>query len=256
MLEISVLQFVLFVMIFLRISAMLVVAPLFGHQAVPLQVKVGISLFLAYVLFPLLSSYHQHIDVHYVALFLMALKEIILGVLVGFLLHLLFVGFRYAGELMAYTMGVSTAQMFDPENSQQTPVLGEFFYLFALLLFLVIDGHHFVLQSLFLLFKKVPVGEFVLAEPVMQSLISLTGLVFVVAVKIAAPVLIAGFLTYFGLSVLARVMPQANILVVGFPITITVGMLLLVASVPLTAVVFKKMLNVFETGITQLIGGF
>ncbi len=255
MLEISVQQFVVFLMILIRTSAAVIVAPVFGHQAVPPQVKIAIAVFLSYVLFPVVSQHIPSLDIHYLALIIIALKEIILGLILGFMIQLLFVGLKYAGELMAYTMGLSTAQMFDPESSQQLPVLGEFFYLFAILLYIVIDGHHYAIESLYILFAKVPIGAFVLSEALLKTLIELTALVFVVAIKVASPILIAGFLTYFGLSVLARVMPQANILVVGFPITITVGMLVLVSSVPLVAVVFRKLLAVFETKITTLLMG-
>ena len=256
MFEITVLQFVLFLMIFLRVSAFIIVAPIFGHQAVPVQVKVSIALFVSYVMMPLFSSQAIQFDLHYLALIIMPLKEVVVGLLLGFMLNLVFIGFQYAGELMAYTIGLSMAQMYDPENSQQTPVLSQILYLFSLLLFLTINGHHYIFESLTLLFKNLPIGEFVITESLVQKMVELTGLLFVVAVKIAAPILIAGFLTYFGLAVLARVMPQANILIVGFPITISVGMLILVSTVPLFAVVFKKLLLVFETRITEIIVGF
>lgn len=255
MLEISVQQFVVFFMVFLRVSAFLVVAPVTGHQTVPVQVKVALALFISYILLPIISQQSYTFDLHLVALVLIALKEVVIGVLLGFALHLLFMGLQYAGELMAYTMGLSTAQMFDPETMHQTPVLSQFFYLFGLLMFLTINGHHYLFESLFMLCRKLPLGGFALSEVLMKQLVEVTGLIFVVGIKIAAPVLIAGFLTYFALSILARIMPQANILVVGFPITITVGMLVLVSIVPLVAVVFKKLLVVFETRVSEIILG-
>ncbi|MCX7984349.1 MAG: flagellar biosynthetic protein FliR [Bacteroidetes bacterium] len=256
MVEVTIQQFVVFILIFLRVSAVIVVAPITGHLTVPVQAKVALALFLSYVLFPLVVTHTPSINVHLLTLLLIALKEIVVGLLLGFALHLVFIGLQVAGELMAYTMGLSTAQMFDPENMHQMPVLSQLFYLFALLIFVTINGHHYVFESLYLSFAKIPLGGFILLEKSLKTLVELTGLVFVVGIKIGAPVLIAGFLTYFALSILARIMPQANILVVGFPITITVGMLVLVSSVPLVVAVFKKLLVVFETRITEIIMAF
>jgi flagellar biosynthetic protein FliR len=251
--EIYVTQFVLFVMILLRVGSVIVTAPLVGDQAVPPEIKIGLSFFTAYVLYPMVSHGTPSMDIHFGMLLLYALKEVFLGVLLGFLLGIIFTGFRYAGELISYTMGISMANIFDPESSAQTPVIGEMLYLMAILLFLAINGHHFIFEALMMTYQTVPIGGALFSEPVVHILINVSSLIFIVAIKIAAPVLIAGFLTNFGLAVLARVMPQANIFILGFPITIAVGLLVLVSSAPFIVITFKKLLGIFESNIVELI---
>ena len=253
MLEVYVGQFGLFLMIFTRVASVIVIAPIVGHQAVPIQIKVGLGLFISFILFPLLSHTMPVLDLQLGVLVLVALKEIALGVLIGYVLGLLFAGIRYGGELISFSMGISIANVFDPESSQNTPVVGEFLYLTTLLLFLVLNGHHFMLEALQASYAIVPIGAFVFSESLVAMLIKLTALVFIVGVKIAAPVLVACFLVNFGLSILARVMPQANIFMLAFPITIGVGLLVLFSSIPMLIVVFKKLLTSFETNVIELL---
>jgi flagellar biosynthetic protein FliR len=253
MFEVYTQQFILFVMLFVRITATLVTAPLLGHQSIPAQTKIGLGLFVAYVMYPIAAHQTAVINQQLAGIVLIALKETMVGVLIGFTLGIVFAGVRYAGELISSSMGFNAANMFDPESTQTMPVLGEFMYMITLLIFLLINGHHFVFEALYVTFKAVPIGMLTFSEPLMQSLIHLTGMMFVVGVKIAAPVLVAIFLTNVGLSILARVMPQANILMMSFPITISVGLLVLFSSTPLLIVVFKKLLLSFENNIMELI---
>jgi flagellar biosynthetic protein FliR len=125
-------------------------------------------------------------------------------------------------------------------------------YLFGILIFLVIDGHHFVIEALALSFRAIPVGGVIVSQPFADQLVSMTGLMFVVAVKLAAPVLVALFLTNISLAVMARVMPQANIMAVSFPLTIAVGIVVLSSSIPLLVYMFKKLIMMFEDNVVTL----
>ena len=253
MMDVYVAQFVIYLMIFTRVISAIVTAPVVGHVAVPAPLKIGLGLFIAFIVFPFVSHITPVSNLMLGELVLIVIKEIVLGVLIGFVLGILFSGVRYAGELISLSMCLSIANVFDPESSQDNPVVGEFLYITTLLLFLVLNGHHFVFEALQASFSTVPLGAFVFSGSLMHLLIKLTALVFIVGVKIAAPVLVACFLTNFGLSILARVMPQANIFMLAFPITIGVGLLVLFSSTPILIVVFKKLLTSFENNVIELL---
>ncbi len=251
--ELYLTEWVTFVLVFLRVASLMVTAPIVGHQAVPVAVKLAVSLFVAYVMLPIVAAQSSGIDTRLAAVVVLALKEVLVGAILGFATGLLFSGVQYAGEFMAYSMGLSMASVFDPESAQNVPIIGELLYLFGLLVFLALNGHHFILESLAVTFQSVPLGGLTIAGPFTERMVSLTGMVFVVAVKMAAPVIVATFLTSVGFAIMARVMPQANILVISFPVTIGVGLLVTLSSAPLLVFVFKKLLSMFEQNILDLI---
>jgi flagellar biosynthetic protein FliR len=251
MVEIYIEQFILFLLIFLRVSAGLLTAPMFGHQTIPLQVKVVLSMFLSYVLFAFSMAQSVKVDLNLLSLFILAVKEMVAGATLGFSIGIIFGGVRYAGELMSYDMGFSMATMFDPENNASFPVLSEILYWFLLMIFIVLNGHHFIIEALISSYKIIPIGEWNISEAAVQKMVFLTGQMFVVAVKIAAPVLVSLFIANIALGVLNKAMPQMNIFGVMFSLKIGLGAIVMIATIPVIAFVFKKILSTFESSIIE-----
>ena len=247
--EIYVEHFVLFLMFFLRVSALLLTAPMFGHQAIPLQVKVVLAMFLSYVLFTFHITQSIVVDLKLVSLFVLAVKEMITGASIGFAIGIIFGGVRYAGELISYDMGFSMATMYDPENNASFPVIGEMLYWYLLMIFILLNGHHFIIEALIGSYKAIPIGTWNISEGAIQKLISLTGQMFIVAVKIAAPVLVSLFIANISIGILNKAMPQMNIFGIIFSLKIGLGAIVLIATIPVIAFVFKKILSVFESSI-------
>jgi flagellar biosynthesis protein FliR len=251
--DIMVSQFVLFVLVFVRVTSLLIVAPLIGDQNVPVQVKVAVGLFMSLVFLPIASPAAGAIDTRLIPLVITVVKEIAVGLIVGFASNLVFAGIRFAGELISFDLGTAMASMFDPENNQNMSVIGEFLHLVMVLVFLAVNGHHFIFQAIAALYRAVPVGGLSFEAPIVDHMIRMTGMVFLVAVKIAAPVIVASFLTNVALSVLSRVVPQMNIFTVSFPLKIGVGFAVLVAAAPLMIYVFRNILSDFENNVLQLV---
>jgi flagellar biosynthetic protein FliR len=250
--EIYIEQFILFIMLFLRISAVLVTAPVFGHQSIPLQVKVVLAMFLSYVLFAFNIAQGVVLDVKLLPLFIIAIKEVIAGASLGFAVGIIFGGVRYAGDLISYDMGFSMATMYDPENNASFPVISEMLYLFLLMIFILMNGHHFIIEALVSSYKIIPIGMWSISEGAIQKLILLTGQMFIVAVKISAPVLISLFIANLSLGILNKAMPQMNIFSVIFSLKIGLGAIVMIATIPVIAFVFKKILSAFESSIIEL----
>jgi flagellar biosynthetic protein FliR len=251
--EVYVSQFIVFIMIFARVASMIAVAPLFGHQAIPTQIKVALAAFLAFVLFPMQASMAFKVDIKIIGIVVLVLQEICVGLLIGFAIGLIFDGIRYAGELIGFDMGFSIASVYDPETNSSMPIISEMLYTFMALLFLSLNGHHFVLQAVQLSYKAAPIGSFTMSMVLSDKLIHLTGLMFVIGVKFAAPAMVAMFLTNIALGIMTRVVPQMNIFGVAFPLKIGVGLIVLVTSIPLMVFVFKRLLLMFENNILDLV---
>jgi flagellar biosynthetic protein FliR len=251
--ELSFSHITLLLLLMARIFSMVVVAPIIGHQAVPVAYKVAIGLFLSLVLFPLAAVDATHLDLQLVEFFVMVLREAFIGLLLGFATGIVFAGVRYAGELIAFDLGFSFANVVDPETGAHTPVVGELLYSFAALMFLLIDGHHALLQGLRFSYTVAPIGTWSPTGQYAQSLVQLVGTTFVIAVKIAAPVLATLFLTNMALAILSRIMPQMNLFAVSFPLKIGVGLLVLILSAPVVFHVLKRILGTFDTSVMELL---
>lgn len=253
MIEVYVSQFMIYILLLIRITSLIVVAPITGHHSVPVQVKIGIGLFAALVMFPFISNQASEINVALLPFTVLVIQEVIVGLLIGFLIALIFAGVQYAGNMMAFNMGLYFANMFDPESSQQIPILSSFLYLFTLLIFIAIDGHHFALQAIQVSYATVPIGGLAFSEVLAQRIIAMGSQVFIVAIMLAAPIIVTLFLVNVAFGILSRVVPRMNVFIVSFPLKIGMGILVLMTTTPMMVYVFKKMLSNFERNILEIV---
>jgi len=253
MMEFGILQFVTGMLVFVRVTAMLILAPGFGNKAVPASVKVALGAALAVVLIPLVAAEHPAVDLQLGPLVLLALKEAATGLLMGFVTGLVFEGVGLAGDLMGFDLGLSLAQLYDPETGTANNVVSRMLSLTALMVFFAINGHHFILESLFASYRAVPLGAFHVSGALSSTLVTLAGMTLVVGVKLAAPVLVTSFLLNIGLAVLARVAPQINVIFVTISLKTGAGLFVILASAPLIVAVFRKMLLSFEDGLMDIL---
>ena len=251
--EFGIQQFVTAVLVFVRVTAVLVLAPGFGNRAVPAAVKIALGAALALVLLPVVSAAQPVVDLQMGGLVLLALKELAAGLLMGFVTGLVFEGVALAGDLMGFDLGLSLAQLYDPETGTANNVISRMLSLTALMVFFAIDGHHFILESIYASYRAVPLGAFHVNGALSATLITLAGMTVVVGVKLAAPVLVTSFLLNIGLAVLARVAPQINVLFVTISLKTGAGLFVILASAPLIVAVFRKLLLSFEDGMLNIL---
>jgi flagellar biosynthetic protein FliR len=251
--EIYVSQFVLYLLIFVRVVTLVAVAPVLSHQAVPPQVKIAIGLFLALVVYPMVSAMHPVIDLQLGAIVLAVLKEAAVGLTIGFVAGFILLGAIVAGDMISLDLGLSLATVLDPESGAQNTVLSQFLQIVFTLVFLLLNGHHFVLQALRMSFDVVGIGQFSVAAGFMDRLVAISGTVFIVGVKLAAPLIVASFIVNVALAVLARVTPQINVFILNFQVKIGLGFLLLMTAAPMMVYVFKGLLAGFEADMIELV---
>jgi len=228
-------------LIFVRITTIVMLAPVFGFRVVPARVKIGISLILTYLLVPIVHDEAMAMPPHLLLLPTMILKEFLVGGIIGFATALLFVGIQASGQFVGVQMGFGIVNVLDPMTNQQISIIGEFQYILALLIFLAIDGHHFLLRAIERSFELVPLAAGRISGVCAERMIAMSADVFEIAIKIGAPVMAALFLVQIATAILARTVPQMNIFIVGFPLKIGVGLLGVWASMFFFLYVFKRM---------------
>ena len=176
-----------------------------------------------------------------------------MGLILGFVVLLLFIGIQFAGQLAGLQMGFGIVNVIDPQSSEQVSIIGQFLNILAILLVLTLNGHHLILQGLVHSFEVVPLGGIEFKEVVMQKLVVLSNEVFIIAIKISIPVLLSLFLISVAMGILARTVPQMNVFIVGFPLKIGVGMAMLALSLPLFQMVLVKMFNTMGPNLSTLL---
>ncbi len=237
---------------FLRAGTAIALLPVFGYAAVPVQVKAGLALVLAVVLAPTAA---QHIAVGppgVVPIAAAALSEILVGMVFGLVGLLLLAGAQLMGSVVGVQMGYGFAVIADPQSGQIS-LLGKMEYTLALILFLLLDVHHQFVEALGYSFKVIPLGGALFPAEMSMSYTRLTAEVFVIGVKLGAPVIAMLFMIQVGLGFMARVMPRMNVFLVGFPVKIAVGLIGLAVTLPLFVYVLSKSFNYFVEGLLRII---
>lgn len=233
----------LFVLVFFRVLSLCLVAPIFGNRAVPAQIKAGLGFVTALVLMPLVMQ-TQPAQVHpWTAFPVLILQESSVGFVIGVVASLLFAAAQLSGEILDRYMGFGLAHLIDPEFDEETSLVSEFENLVALMLFLAIGGHHILLLGLCESFELIPLGGVRCDSAIAMEIVRVTGQVFPVAIKLTAPAFVILIVTTVVEGLIARFVPQMNVLVIGLPLKIAVGLIGLAACVPMFSYIFDKMLR-------------
>ncbi len=243
----------LFILIFLRISAIVALTPILGDRTVPVRVKGGLSLLIAALLFPFVKVGSGVLGFDLATLVFRMASEVFIGAVIGFTARLLFAGVQLAGQLVGFQMGFAIVNVIDPANSDQVSIIAEFQYLIAVLLFLSLDGHHLFLSAMADSFRLVPPLDLHVRGELFQVLMVFVKDMFEVALKMGAPVIAMLFFMSVGLGLVARTVPQINIFIVGFPLQIAVGLISLGLTLPLFVTVAGRCFGSLERGILGLL---
>ncbi|CQR71500.1 Flagellar biosynthetic protein FliR [Sporomusa ovata DSM 2662] len=221
-----------FLLIFARLSGIFSSAPIFGAKNVPLIVKAGLSLLISYILLPLLIQSNLIIPDAILTYVAVVVGEFLIGLIMGFACSFIFYGIQMAGTLLDTQIGFGMVNVIDPQFGQQVPLVGNFKYILAILVFLTSNSHHLFISAIVYSFTSIPVTRGLFRPELANIVVDMVGDIFIIAIKISLPVVVAVLLTDVALGILARTMPQMNIFVVGMPGKIIVGIFVLSLALP------------------------
>ena len=206
--------------------------PIFKSKSVPVLFKAGLTLAASMVLFPILNLKVFPELTNVISFAIGAIGEILLGITIGLTVNLIFAGIQMAGQLAGYQMGMALANVMDPNSSIQIPILAQFNQMFALLIFLTVNAHHWFLRALAESYRLVPPFGFQFSNSLMEQVVQIAGSMFVIGLKIGAPIIAVLLLTSIAFGLIARTVPQMNVFFVAMPLKIFVGLLFLGLSLP------------------------
>jgi len=210
---------------FIRVSIIAFMLPFFGARGLPTLWKIGFAMVLTIAMLPVIPQ--TSLPQTTLGFFMVVGSEILLGFCLVLGVKFILASVELAGQFMGFQMGFNMASVMDPQTGGQSSVMSQFLYLVTVLVFFSVNGHHIFIRAIAYSFKAIPPGGFSGSVAMFSNLARLSGEMFVIALKISAPILIALFLANLGLGIVARTVPQVNILMVGFPINIGLGLILL-----------------------------
>ena len=197
-------------------------------------------------------AWHRSVQ-QYFCIFLLVAKEFMIGLILGYISYLIITAIYLAGQMIDMHIGFGMVNVLDPVSNIQIPVTADLYFILTLLIFLAIDGHHLLIYTLSESFSRLPVGSTIIMEkPLFDSVVRLFGSVFVISFKIAAPVTAAILVVDVALGVIAKAVPQVNVFIVGLPIKILIGLLVIF----LTLTAFRNIVHVLTDGMQSEMTNF
>ncbi|WP_207259599.1 flagellar biosynthetic protein FliR [Desulfovibrio sp. Huiquan2017] len=205
-----------------RISVVLFLLPFFGGQSIPKTIKAALVLVLSMAFWPQLSFPGSMMPTGW-NIAIMFLGELVLGLILGMLVNFLFAAVQLGGQIIGFQMGFAMVNVVDPITGTSNAVSAHFLYMCTMLTFLVLNGHLYLLKAVGTSFQYIPPGTLLLQPELADHIFHFSNIMFTLAIKIAAPVMASLFLVDLSLALISRAAPQMHVLVLGFPIKITVG---------------------------------
>ncbi len=246
-------QIYLYALILVRAGAVVVSAPILGDKTVNSRIKIGLVGLLSFAVYPIVSATTPELEITLPTAITAVAVEMATGLLIGFFLQLIFAAVLTAGQIIGVDMGLAMANMLDPNTNSQISIIAQFLNLLTLMVFILLKTHHFIIEAFAFSYRAIPVAGLQLSGEALHILTKAAGMIFAVAIKIAAPALVALFLTSVTMGIAARAVPQMNIFFVAHPLRIGAGLFSLILMLPLFFYVFGKIILSFEEQMDLLI---
>ncbi|MFC4387413.1 flagellar biosynthetic protein FliR [Gracilibacillus marinus] len=243
-----------FILILVRVISFFVTVPIFSYRTIPNQLKIGIGFFLAWIMLYTIPTPEVLVNGNYI---LLVMKEALVGLMLGLIAYIILSAIQIAGGFIDFQMGFAIANVVDPQTGAQSPLIGQYFYVIAIIFLLMVNGHHLLINGLFYSFEIIPIDSFIQLTN-LDFILKTFSQMFLIAFQLAIPIVGCLFLVDVALGVMARTVPQLNVFVVGLPLKILVAFLVLFMFIPFYISIVQKLFDyMLETIqlLIQMLGG-
>ncbi len=239
-----------FLFILARIAAFVAALPVIGGGGTPPYVKALLIVAMTFVLFPIISEKYflppfptppRVINLGMIVQGVLA--EVTIGLIIGFGARIIFAAVELGAEVAGMQIGFGLSNAFDPISNSQVSLMRQVYVAFAALVFLAIHGDHAVIKAMMYSFQFIPTNGFTIKGPVIEQIIRMGSELFIVGMKIAAPITVALLLTQIGMGVISRVVPQIQVFMISFPLTIGIGLIVFGLSMSLYVALLKEQMG-------------
>ncbi len=246
-------EFQLFLICLARVAGFVAAIPVILASQTPPQFKAGLVFMVSLVLFPSMQPSMPPMTLEPGTFLLLAISEVLLGAAIGLIARMIFTAVEYGGTVIGYQMGFAAANVFDPSSQRQLALISQFQNVFAILIFLAIDGHHIFFQIAVESYKILPPGVFNISGEAIPYLLKLSSRIFFLGIQFSAPILAVLLLSGLILGILARVFPQLNVFLLSFPLNIGISFTVIALTLPLVTILLRREFdNLGERILTML----
>lgn len=251
-------QFPAFLLVLVRVTSFFVMLPIFSHRTIPVIHRIGLSFFLAWIMYYTIDAPVLALDFNF---YLLVIKEALVGLFVGLVAYMILSAIQTAGGFIDFQMGFAMANVIDPQTGAQSPLIGQYLYTIALLFLLATNGHHLLLDGIYYSYQFIPIDQIFIPfgdRSMVEFVVKAFNQSFIIALQMALPIVGSVFLVDVTIGILARTVPQLNVFVVGLPLKIIVGLVVLFIVI---GVIMEAVSTLFEVllltmrNLMQLIGG-
>lgn len=215
-----------FVFVFIRIGIIFATVPFFSAEILPRRITTMIAFFLSLVVMPIVPPAGITLESLNILSFVMLLfHELLIGICFGLSINVIFAATQIAGQLMGFQMGFAIANVVDPMTGDTAPITANILYITTFLLFFSFGGHHMLIKALVESFYIIPIEARLPQQGFLVAAIAYAANMFLIAIKVAAPVIGVLFLMNISFAIVARAIPQMNVFIMSFPLTIAIGLI-------------------------------
>ncbi len=246
-------QWTVLFMMFVRITSLVTVLPFLSFRGIPSLPKVGFSALLAYLLFLAQNPVPQRLQAHFFLYVLAAGSEVLFGLALGFTVMLIFAAVRIGGQLIDMQAGLMMSSVFDPQYGSHVTIFGQFYYLFAVVFYLALNGHHMLFAALSRSFLLVPPGGVVFQASLVPHFMHFFYQMFVVSFQLAAPVVMVLLFSDLALGLISKTVPQLHVFMVGMPLKAGVALFIIYIIFPYFAQFLESIFAQLHSNLSQII---
>ncbi|MFQ5587606.1 MAG: flagellar biosynthetic protein FliR [Nitrospiria bacterium] len=241
-----------FLFILVRVAAFFTAVPLIGSSSVPNMIKIMLVVSMTLVLFQTVPV-QPETALTLISLLTGLLGEALIGLIMSLGVNLLFTAVEMGAEITGLQMGFGSANLFDPISNKQTSLIARLQGMVAMLIFLAVNGHYIVIENMVLSFELIPAFGFYPSGPLVQYLMTLASKMFLLGLKVGIPVIVALLMANVTIGIFSRVIPQMNVLLFSFPVTITLGLIIVGFSLPIFAGILSNEITTLRTTLPHLL---
>jgi flagellar biosynthetic protein FliR len=240
-----------FLLVFVRMTGLFVVAPIFGRRNIPSYFKIGFSLFTSLILINTTvlqpAAYGDSIP-GYV---LLVMKEFLIGLSMGYVAYLSYNAIYIAGEIIDMKIGFGVVNVMDPMSNIQVPITSNLYFIASMLIFLAIDGHHMLIKALYDSFSTLPPGNMAFGAGALGVVTELFSTVLATGFKMAAPIVATVLIADVALGTVSRMVPQMNVFVIGMPLKIIIGLMIVALTIPMFIETMKSIFELMGASVSN-----
>lgn len=246
-------QIKVFLMVLVRVSVVLYLYPVFSSTMIPGLVKAGLAMVIALALVPVVPVDPARFPGTALEAVILGVSELFLGMVLALSLHIFLAAVEMAGEMIGFQMGFSIINVLDPQSGIQVSIMGQIGNLVVVIVFLAFNGHHALINGLVESFRVVDIGAVSLQKEFLWQVLSLVSDMFVIAVQMGAPAIVALLFTDAAFGITAKFVPQMNMLIAAFPVKIVVGLIFFGFSIQIMAIVTRTYLEQYPSLLSALL---